>query len=86
MSVPALIAEFASTLLVESAARFILDVMFVLRAHDGTRALLSALLMICSIPAALFAFPVIFLMFGSPQHARPLRLVRFLILFLFIGT
>ena len=68
---PASIAELASTLLVEAAARFILDVMFVLRAHSGTR----AVLMICSIPAALFAVPVIFLMFGSLHHARPSRLV-----------
>jgi hypothetical protein len=36
MTMPALFAEFASTLLVEAAARFILDVMFVLRAHSGT--------------------------------------------------
>jgi hypothetical protein len=39
---PALIAELASTLLVEAAARFILDVTFALCTHDDTRALFTA--------------------------------------------
>jgi hypothetical protein len=44
MTMPALIAELASTLLVEAAARFILDVTFALRTHDDTRALFTAVL------------------------------------------
>ena len=39
---PAPIAELASTLLVEAAARFILDVTFALCTHDGVRALFTA--------------------------------------------
>ena len=41
---PALTAELASTLLVEAAARFILDVTFALCTHDHTRALFTAVL------------------------------------------
>ena len=39
---PAVIAELASTLLVEAAARFILDVIFILCTHDDTRMLFTA--------------------------------------------
>ena len=39
---PAPIAELASTLLVEAAARFILDVIFILCTHDDTRMLFTA--------------------------------------------
>jgi hypothetical protein len=42
MTMPALIAELASTLLVEAAARFILDVIFILCTHDDTRMLFTA--------------------------------------------
>jgi hypothetical protein len=42
MTMPALIAELASTLLVEAAARFILDVIFILCTHDDTRTLFTA--------------------------------------------
>ena len=38
---PARIAELASTLLVEAAARFILDVIFALCTHDDTRTLFT---------------------------------------------
>ena len=39
---PAPFAELASTLLVEAAARFILDVIFILCTHDDTRMLFTA--------------------------------------------
>jgi hypothetical protein len=42
MTMPAVIAELASTLLVEAAARFILDVIFILCTHDDTRTLFTA--------------------------------------------
>jgi hypothetical protein len=50
MTIPAFIAELASTLLVEaaaSAARFIFDVVFVCRTHAVMHVLLSAVPMIC---------------------------------------
>ena len=50
---PALIAELASTLLVEAAARFILDVTFVLHTHDDTRALFTAVCDCCALTAVL---------------------------------
>ena len=39
---PARISELALTLLVEAAARFILDVIFILCTHDDTRMLFTA--------------------------------------------
>ena len=50
---PASIAELASTLLVEAAARFILDVTFALCTHDNTRALFTDVCDCCALTAVL---------------------------------